>query len=165
MSEIYSGESVWRRSRVTVAVPAPAAGADWTVKVPGGHLWRPLSILAVLTSSAVVATRAVRLQYFDGVQTFGDWPAFTTQVASLGRRYVFGWGVSGVAIGNAIESYMPDITLQESWQLSSLTDAIDVGDQWTGIFINVIDTWVRRGAISFNEQPDLIVEDTVAGPD
>lgn len=154
----FSGEDRWRRSRIVVPVPQPAAGADWSLAAPAGHLYQLVSVIATLTTSAAVATRAARLVLGDGNATFLHVPAATTQVASLARRY--GWWATGqvLAVGSDIESPLPGIALQTGWTIGSATDLVDVGDQWSAIRLHVIDTTVRDGATDIDQLPDIIVE-------
>lgn len=158
MTSEISGVAPWRRSRIVLPVAAPAAGADWTLIVPAGHLYRVLSVYAQLVTSAVVNTRVARLALGDGVRTFLDLPPAASQAASLTRRYAWAPGVSGSSQGTGVESYLPDVTLSAGWTIGSVTDLIDVGDTWTGILLNVIDTTARDGSISIDSIPDLVVE-------
>lgn len=157
-----SSESSWRRSRVTVAVPQPAAGADWTLTIPAGHVYRLLSLYAVLASSAVVATRVARLAFTDGARTFLDLSAGASQVASLTRRYAWLPSVGPSAVGSGILSALPDVALGAGWTIASLTDAIDVGDQWSAIVLNVLDTTARGGPADLDDIPDMVIE--LVGP-
>lgn len=152
-----SGEDRWRRSRIVVSVPSPAAGADWSLAVPGGHTYQILTIAATLTTSAAVATRASRLLFGDGTASFLDLPASATQVASLARKYAWWPTAEPVAVGNAIEAAIPPLTLPAGWTVASATDLIDVADQWSGIKLAVIDTWARWGTIELDALPDILV--------
>lgn len=164
MGRAISGEGAWRRSRIVVGVPQPAAGADWSVPVPAGHLWNVLSILATLTTSAVVATRIPRLIFGDGVATFLDVPPFAGEAASLTRRYVWVPAGQGYTTGNGILSPLPEVPLGTGWTLATTTDAIDVADQWSAIKLAVVDTTIRDGAIDIDTLPDLVVSIVEAGP-
>lgn len=159
-----SGESVWRRSRITVAIPSPAAGADWSFAIPSGHVYRLLSVYAQLVTSAAVATRVARLAFTDGDRTFLDVPPFATQAASLTRRYAWAVSPAATAQGTGILSSLPEVELQAGWTIASVTDLIDVADQWSGIVLNVIDTTVRGGVRDLSAIPDLLVEVLPAGP-
>lgn len=157
MGARLSGEAAWRRSRIVVPVVSPAAGVDWTFQVPAGHIYQLVSIYAQLVTSAVVATRIARLAFGDGVRTYLDVPPFATQVASLTRRYAWLVSPTGVAQGSGILSSMPEIAPQPGWTVASVTDAIDVGDQWSAIFLHVVDTTFKRGKVDLFGVPDLFV--------
>lgn len=93
MGDRYSGQSVSRRVRRIALGATPAAGADWSVTVPGGFIWRVISAYASLVSSAAAGQRMPRLQISDGVATFLDLPPVNGQQASLTHRY--SWLASG----------------------------------------------------------------------
>lgn len=152
-----SGEDRWRRSRIVVSVPQPAAGADWSVTVPGGHTWAPVTIAGQLLTSAAVATRAVRLTFGDGNAPFVDLPSAATQAASLTRKYSYWPTAEPVATAGDIETAIPPLVLPAGWTIASATDLLDVADQWSAVKLHVIDTWIRQGDINIDELPDIIV--------
>lgn len=156
--ELISREAPWRRTRIVVRVPAPAAGADWSQVVPGGHTYRPLAVFGQLVTSAAVATRAARLSFGDGDITFGSFPPATTQVASLTRLYSWAPSQGPTFVGTAIGQYLPDLTLQAGWTIGSVTELIDVADQWSSVFLLVEDTWVRDGSVDIDQIPAFAVE-------
>lgn len=158
MTRGYSGEASWRRSRIVVPVASPAAGSDWALTVPAGHLYQLLAVSAQLVTSATVATRVARLQVSDGNAVFLDLPPTATQAASLTRRYAWAPHAPGLAIGSGILSFVPDLALQTGWKLQTTTDLIDATDAWTAIRVLVADTTVRDGAIDLDTLPDLLVE-------
>ena len=164
MSAPLSAESAWRRSRIAALVAQPAAGADWSLAIPSGHVYRLLAVMATLVTSAAVATRIPRLVVSDGNTRLIDVPPFATQAASLTRRYLYLPQCSAFATGNGVLSPLPDISLQAAWTIGTLTDAIDAADQWSSIVLHVIDTTVRAGAVDLDGLPDLIVEIVEAGP-
>lgn len=153
-----SGESAWRRSRIAVPVASPAAGADWTLTVPAGHLYQLLAVFATLTTSAVAATRIARLTLSDGVRTLADVPPISSQITTLVRRYLWLPAGQAYATGLGILSPLPDLTLAAGWTVGTTTDAIDAGDQWSGIFVHVLDVTARRGKLDLSEYPDWLVE-------
>lgn len=158
----YSGESAWRRSRIVLPVASPAAGADWSLVVPAGHLYQLHSVFAILTTSAVVANRLPRLAVSDGVASFLELPAAAVQAASAVVRYSWaGEASSFVAGGSALGALVP-LDLIAGWFLGPLTSLIDVGDQWSGIRVYVTDVTVRGGEADIGAVPDLVVE--VAAP-
>lgn len=59
-------ERRWR----TVKIADPAAGADWTLKAPGGTAWRIVSVFAHLVTSAVVGNRQTTLRADDQTRTW-----------------------------------------------------------------------------------------------
>lgn len=157
MAGRISGEGTWRRTRIVVPVTAPAAGADWSIAVPAGHLWHILAVLATLTTSGVAATRIARLIMGDGNATFADVPPFASQITALTRRYLWVPSGQGYATGLGILSPLPEAPMGTGWTIGTTTDAIDAGDQWTSIKLTVIDTTIRDGAIDLDELPDFLV--------
>lgn len=165
MGSSVSGESAWRRSRIALPVASPAVGADWTLTVPAGHLYRLLAVYATLVTAAVAATRVARLAFTDGVRTILDVPPFSTQITTLTRRYTWLPVGQAYATGLGILSPIPEIDLQAGWTVGTITDAIDPGDQWSGVVLHLLDTTARRGRLDLNARPDLLVEIVAAGPD
>lgn len=164
MAVPVSGETTWRRSRIVVPVATPAAGADWSLTVPAGHVYHLVSLYGQLVTSAAVATRIPRLSFTDGDSVFLDLPPFASQVASLTRRYAWAPAVSGTALGNSILSYLPDLDLPAGWTIASVTDLIDAADAWTSVKLLVRDLTVRGGANDLDAMPDLLVSLVDAGP-
>lgn len=164
VGQATSGESVWRRSRIVLRPAAPAAGADWLVTVPAGHLYRIRSIAAILTTSAAVANRQANLAIGDGESTFITVPANAVQAASL--AWTYGWWPLAVALqtGLALEAPLPDLQLMAGWTIGSAVGAIDVADAWTNIRLLIEDTTVRHGPLGLNEIPDILAELVEAGP-
>lgn len=160
-----SGESAWRRSRTTVLVASPAAGADWSSAVPGSHLWQLLAVKARLVTSAVVANRAVRLILGDGVQTFAILPAAAVQAATATVDYTWVAGTSPATVDQAAVAPLPLLTLQQTWTIGTSTRLVDVADQWSAIVLLVTDTLARRGRLDLDTIPDMLVGVVELGPD
>lgn len=157
MGREFSGEATWRRSRIVVPVASPAAGQDWSLVVPAGHLYHLISVYAVLVTSATVATRVPHLTFSDGVRVFLDVPPFASQVASLTRRYGWFEAATGDTTGLGISSGLPCLALQAAWQLAQSTEAIDAADQWSSVFVHVIDTTTRDNDVDLStELPELV---------
>lgn len=158
MPEDVSGEALWRRTRITVPVPQPAAGAGWTFVVPAGHVYHLHSVLATLQTSAAVANRSARIQLGDGVRTFLDLPPAAVQPASV--TWVYAWTESPPAlqIGTGVSSHLPHTAMPAGWTVGTLTNFLDVADQWSGIVLGVTDVWSRRGDIDLDAMPELVVQ-------
>lgn len=123
-------------ARRVVTVPAPAAGADLVVKVPGGRLWRVLTGFVTFTASAVVANRFPRLQLLDGGQVFWEGGEATALTAGLTRRYSIAAGglqATGAVSPAPNQLFMPLVHLHGEQQIVTSTAAIDVGDQWSAM--------------------------------
>lgn len=160
MPDTTSGQSPWRRYLRTVQVPAPAAGADWSLAVPAGSVYGLISVQASLTTSATVADRAPRLQLTDGDAIYLDLPPQAVQAASLTGRFAWVQGMStyGSAGGQVVG--MPALLLQPGWTLGTSTDNIDTTDQWSAVELLILETVVRAGPIDIGAVPQLLVEVT-----
>ncbi len=128
------------RRRVDVA--QPGVGLEWLRTNDSGRLWLVRAVAFRFVTSAVVANRSVgiRAQAAEDVW-FRTTPA-TTQVASLTRDY-HAWqgapagGDSPVAIRVAWPTPGLWVALGES--VGSQTDLIDAGDQYSRIFMDLVE--------------------------
>lgn len=131
----------------TITAPNPAAGADFTVTVPPGSSWIVQSVRAQLVTSAAVANRAVTLRIGDGVSELRRIANVNVQAASL--TWVYGWlpGYGFVPASGIVQNYdlgeTPPI-LNAGATIATSTGAIDVGDQWSGIALSVIEYTVGQ---------------------
>lgn len=267
MGSGFSGETPWRRVRQGVSPAVPAAGQDWVLTVPAGHLYTVRSCYGILTSSATVGQRMPRLQITDGVSIVLDLPPLNGQQSSVGHRYnwteqagpwqavtgqpvsaiasaastaalgtvlsytvpagggtlltgasffliggtaptvalqlvrgattitlwsgsastiqtpaiplsagdVIRWQVTAAGAGSTGDFSLsgepstmagtadgevmaiPALTLQPGWTIGTLTDNLQVGDQWSSLRLLVVDTTVYSGAIGIDSLPDLLV--------
>jgi hypothetical protein len=162
MGADISAEAAWRRSRIVVPVASPAAGADWRLTVPAGHVYRVASVAAQFVTSATVATRVPFLTFSDGNATFLQVPPFASQAASLTRQYAWFPESGGDTTAPGIATPMPLLALQAGWTIGVATTAIDTTDQWSAVYLLVLDTTVRAGDVDIDSLPDLIVE--LVGP-
>lgn len=156
MAPKISGEAPWRRSRIVSPVASPAAGADWLATVPAGHLWRPFSVTALLTTSAVVANRQVSLVLTDGTLTYATLTAPAVQVASTAVRYTWAAIDTFLALGLIQNGALPDVDIPPGWTLGVSTVALDVGDQWSAIRLGLIDTTERWGDLELAADRDAV---------
>lgn len=147
-----AGEGDWLGvdvRRKTVIVASPAAGADWSVQVPGGERWSFRGLVAQLVTSAAVGNRGPRLERSDGsVRVLSLQPSqiiapSTTVRASL----VVGGPLGANAQSQAVQWGGPDpFILNPAWILSTSTINIDVADQWSQIALDVLWEPVRGEA-------------------
>lgn len=117
-----------------VQVTQPAAGAEFSLTAPGQGLWRIVSLRAQFVASAAVATRIPSLilgTSDGGVAEFGSTGTIT---AGQTHRYSSFSGSPNMAgAGNLhLWAFPTDgALLLPGWTLTSSTEAIDVGDQWS----------------------------------
>lgn len=158
MGTRLSGESLWRRSRITVPVAAPAAGAEWSLVVPGGHIYVPLAVHWRLVTSATVNSRVARLAIGDGVQQIVDVPPNASQAASLTYSYAWLPSPSGILTGAFMLSSLPEVELLTGWTIGSVTALLDAADQYDQVRVLVDDMTVRSGPVDLATMPAMIVE-------
>ena len=126
----------------THTVAQPAAGAEWTATVPAGVLWYVRAIYAILTTSATVATRYPTLDVTDGIATFAAIPPCGGQVASLVYKYSWaeGYAQDAVIVYTAAQIPLPHISpLSAGCVISSATNSLQSGDQWSVIALRVLE--------------------------
>lgn len=119
-----------------VRVATPAAGADFTITAAEGALWRVRTVRASLVTSAVVANRTVRLVADDGTDEYFRVRAMSSVVGGATVVHSVFPGSPGLtAVGDTLVLAWPTdgLILPRGHRLRSLTDLIDVGDQWSGI--------------------------------
>lgn len=121
---------------ISTQVANPAAGADWSITVPAGSIWRVLVIRAVLTASATVATRVPILQVKDAAgNTIFDVPPAATLAAGGGANMNWSAGANSIVSNNSrfMQGLPMGMILPEGAVISSSTVAIQTGDQWSAI--------------------------------
>lgn len=137
-------EGDWRR--LTIVVPNPAAGADWSVQVPGGEEWEVLGLAATLTASAAVASRSpdLRVRGADGA-----WlrlhPGQVCNANEVGNfALVLGGPTAAIANVDSRHWGGPSRLLVPRGQvIEAVTGAIQAADQWSAVRVEVKSRWVR----------------------
>lgn len=126
-----------------VTIPNPAPGADWSFPLPGGSAWRLLSLVGLLTTSAVVANRVVKFQTLDGAAVFNTVGLPFTQGQSVAQVYCLS-SYPPFAISSSpstpIGVAYPNWFLPAGYIIRAATGLIDVADQWSqleGLFEEV----------------------------
>lgn len=117
----------------------PAAGAQFTYTVPAGPAVTLQGVSATLVTSAVVANRKALFQVLDAsahladeFQGTGLVPASTTiSVLLTTGSPQSANGTSGTSFGAC-----PATVLQPGWQLVSVVNSMDAGDQWSAISVS-----------------------------
>lgn len=118
----------------------PGAGANISITVSTSRRWRFQSLSFVLTTSAVVANRVVHIQLTDAASNvLWDAAATTAQTASTAIRYSVGLQSYPATTDNSTSIAFPlGMSLLQGWIIRTVTTAIDVGDQFSGIWSNVM---------------------------
>ncbi len=137
-----SGHPDWQPPRpaagqtVRLVGANPAAGAQWTFTVTAGEVWRPVALIAVLTSDATVIDRLVRLRFLRGVGVLCDFPVSWLQTANqlFGYTWYRGAGASwsaGPAAGQfSGATSMVDMTLVGGDSITTIVLGMQAGDDW-----------------------------------
>jgi hypothetical protein len=130
----------------SIQVGNPAAGADWVFTVPGLSRARVISISATLATAVTVATRFAELVIDDGANVLAEIPAPASQLASLTNDYT--WADSApefAAIDAVVLAPLPaNLILPSPFRIRSETTAIQGTDQWSNIWLHVIE-WLDVG--------------------
>lgn len=158
MGDRQAGVTALRRYPRAVQVPQPAAGADWTITVPAGVLWRLVSAFGLLATSSAVANRTAVLSIGDGDTEFCRIPATGVQAASLTESYTWGVGLDSENTGPSQSQAIPEYVLHAGAIVKSATANVDVGDQWSAVVLYVIETMVGGGPVDLMDIPELIVQ-------
>lgn len=138
--------------RTPIPISNPAAGSDIKIVVPGGVMWRLISLRAKLTTSSAVANRLVGFQLDDGNPGYTASPAYetdqdTTNLAASSNRvfelitaHAANLETNVLISGNvsATRFFVPEFVILQmgllpGHRLLSKTTAIDVGDQWSNV--------------------------------
>jgi hypothetical protein len=123
-----------------VTVPNPAAGADFTVNVPGSEQWRIVSLFAILTTSAGVANRWVRFQITDGANQYFETVLSNVIVANTAARISAAIGAQQITSSAPLQpwtTYLLDEWIPPSGVFRSSIGNVDVADQWSSVALYV----------------------------
>jgi hypothetical protein len=136
-----SASDLMRGSLHVYDIPNPAAGAEIAFVLDPVFTYELLSFHATLTTDANVATRTVVLFATDGARPLLVTPTRSTQLAGLVRVYHFqqicdlGSTIPAeLQFGNIpTRNVLPPLT-----NIITATQNIQVGDQWSDIYIRVL---------------------------
>jgi hypothetical protein len=124
------------RGAEIVRVRNPAAGEGLALPVPGAVLWRPLSVVFTLQTSADVADRYATVEYQDASgEAFAVSAAAVLVTASSTQRFAghrrFGWGDWNT--GTDVMFPLLDAWLEAGTVVAIVVAAIDNTDQLSDI--------------------------------
>jgi hypothetical protein len=125
-------------------IASPPAGADFSITVNDGGVWRVVSLVATLTTSAVVANRDPHLRIDDQTTASMLYPVGVVQAASLAVTYnwLLGYPVLLTSAEQALVAVpLVDHVLHQGWRIRPVTNNIDGGDQWSAISITIEKIW------------------------
>jgi len=132
------------QSRIILAqVSTPSAGLDWSYTVPNHYALEVTNIHARFLASATVATRSLRILFTSAGNNVTQAVQTSQPTASQDLRQFYGQGVgvsSTITIAGIVYNVLalPRCVLQSGANIQSLTDSIQVGDQWSSIVVQGI---------------------------
>lgn len=121
--------------------PDPAAGADFTITVPGPQFWLPVALTATLTAGATGDDREPALEVTDGTTTIFTVAANPTVAATT--ALTFSWvrdlfGAGGDAGTTSVWSQLACPALPTGWTIGVVTENVASDDQWSDIAITAL---------------------------
>ena len=144
--------------RLPRRIPQPLAGAELSIKPDGFAPWRILSLLFTFTTSAVVATRQIRLALSNGSETTWKGRTTITQAATTALEYqAYPLAVQGATVDGLVSVALPPdgLWLPRGWALTTTTALIDAGDQYSAITVDVQEIldgpdWMAEPSMNLN---------------
>lgn len=133
-------ERLTHNLQIRTLTPTPAVGGEVILTVPGGEDWRVIGVRARLVTSAVVANRVPTLCWDDQTNIGGQIssqiavPASTTVFVNFVAEASF---ASAAISGGVIVVPMPAWILPTAYRLRTITNLIDVGDQYDQITFSI----------------------------
>lgn len=141
-----------------VPVPQPAAGAEWTVTVPGGRQWRIIGGAAQLVASAAVANRRPGLALGDESSTVAR--TVSALQVQAGATALLGYlpdsgvtappGADTVGLVPAWDAWLPG-----GFVISSLTVGLQAGDQYGLVALMVEELYLDDQELTILEEERL----------
>lgn len=122
------------------AVGAPAAGADIVVAVPTNTRWRVISFRATLVTSAAAGNRLVSITADDGASVFFESVSNFTQITGITNTYNAFDSAPYQNVPFNLRTQQPlasQLFLGPGFRLSTSTNGILAGDQWSASFVEV----------------------------
>lgn len=129
--------------REIVAIPNPAAGADWSYTIPGAYWRRVVCGTAKFTASAAVAARNPVLNVTYEGTLVSSQPQANNPAA--GQAWLLNIVTLFDTVFASATSFRDCLALPDKWwepgtTISTTTTNIQAGDQWSAIFI-LFDCW------------------------
>lgn len=129
-------DSLRKWAVISEQVANPAAGAEWSVTVPTGSVWRVRSIYSQLVTSATVANRLTSVVMKDAAGNI-FFQSFLTGAQTAGGTWtiVFSVNAPNTTLGsfNNSELFIPDVVLPEGAVVISKSSGLQAGDQYSAI--------------------------------
>lgn len=122
---------------ITLQFPAPAAGADWSIKVSQIDRAVIMSVTASLTSAVAAGNRTPGLTLTDqSGLVYCLYDSGRLQAASTVSTYTWAQGVSAFGSNNATNNGhqpapLPDVWLSANDTIGTTTNGLMPADQWS----------------------------------
>ncbi len=155
-----------QRLRRVVLVSSPAAGAEFSVAVPGGVLWRVASIKARLTTAVAAANRQPNLEVTDGTTFLFGVGAVSNQVASsvVDHSWIQGYATNAADFTpGEWSNFFPEFPLLDGYVIRTNTGNIQAADQWSQV-VALVDEYQVRGLERAVERYEREVAEAIAAP-
>jgi len=125
-------------------VTTPAAGADWSITVPGAERWHFVSLSATFTAAVAVANRQVEIIVDDGVNVYWVDDASASITASTVNTITATTTNVPTGVVTTIQNVTlpPGLTIPGNHRIRSNTLNIAAADTWTNIFM-LLEKWVE----------------------
>lgn len=153
------------RSLQVIQVQKPAAGAEFTHVFAGEFVRRIIAVSARLVTSAVVANRQMRLDVNAPEGRVLSVPMVANATATLTTELTWAEGITPpntALYDGVLVAGFPDLIIPPGWSLSTVTAAIDVGDQYSNVFI-VCESWEAIPWTHYKEKLASYREDDIIG--
>lgn len=132
----------------SVNITNPAVATDFSASVPSGARWRPRSIKATLAADANAANRNVQIIVQDA-STNSLWYGAQGPNQTANQTKKYNWSANypvedstfGSLSSDIRAAFPNDLILGASWSLVSNTSNLQVGDQWSSIYLEV-EEWI-----------------------
>jgi hypothetical protein len=128
---------------LSVQVANPAAGADWTLVVPGFRRFSIQSFQATFTASAAVANRNISVIVDDGVNTVWTHDASAAVTAGQAVQVVATGTSAPVGVITTVLPIVlpPSLRIFAPMRVRVSTGNIQAGDQWSSIWF-LVEQWL-----------------------
>jgi len=148
---------LWRVQQI----PQPVVGAELVISPVNAAGWLIRTMRLQLVADVNVATRAVAFNFTNGTNIWGGVNAAGTVVASATRTFTASCGNSNAVTGTtrgAIDWPTEGIWLPQGHSIVSVTENIQVGDQYSQIVISVIEYPAGSGLVMWPFPPSYTEE-------
>ncbi len=142
-------------------VPQPAAGAELVITPVNAAGWLVQSMRIQFVADANVAARAFAFNFTDGTTIWGGVNANSSAAAGQTRTLYASRGNSAAIAGTtrgSIDWPTPGVWLPQGYSIVSVTENLQVGDQYSQIALSVIEYPSGEGLVMWPFPPSYLEE-------